>query len=97
MKAPDKIYLEPYLNNPDKLHPSWYRDDVIGSGIEYIRKDIHDETVMSAEDHAYFAGKEKLREALLELINKKLQESADRLDYGTNKAYAEILDKLNEM
>ena len=37
------------------------------------------------------------KDALLELINKKLQESADRLDYRMNKAYAEILDKLNEM
>lgn len=37
------------------------------------------------------------KDALLELINKKLQDSADRLDYRTNKAYAEILDKLNKM
>ena len=37
------------------------------------------------------------KDALLEWINKKLQESADRLDYRTNKAYAEIRDKLNEM
>ena len=36
------------------------------------------------------------KEALMELINKKLQESADRLDYRTNKAYAEIRDILNE-
>lgn len=39
MKAPDKIYLEPYLDYPDKLHPSWYRYDIIGSGVEFIRKD----------------------------------------------------------
>ena len=39
IKAPDKIYLEPYLDYPDKLHPSWYRYDIIGSGVEYIRKD----------------------------------------------------------
>ena len=37
------------------------------------------------------------KDALLEFVNKKLQESADRLDYRTNKSYAEILDKLNEM
>lgn len=37
------------------------------------------------------------KDALLELINKKLQESADRLDHRTYKAYAEILDILNEM
>lgn len=37
------------------------------------------------------------KEALLEFVNKKLQESADRLDFHANKAYAEVLDKLNEM
>ena len=35
------------------------------------------------------------KDALLEFINEKLQESADRLDFRTNKAYAEVLDKLN--
>ena len=37
------------------------------------------------------------KEALLEFVNKQLQESADRLDFHANKAYAEVLDKLNEM
>ena len=35
------------------------------------------------------------KDALLEFINEKLQESVDRLDFRTNKAYAEVLDKLN--
>ena len=37
------------------------------------------------------------KDALLEFVNKKLQESADRLDFHANQAYAEVLDKLNEM
>lgn len=39
MTAPDKIYLEKSLSNPDRLHSQWYPNDVIGGGIEYIRKD----------------------------------------------------------
>lgn len=34
--------------------------------IAYIRKDIVDEAIKTAKDHAYFAGQEKLRERLLE-------------------------------
>lgn len=48
MKAPDTIYLEPYLDNPDKLHPSWYRNDIIGSGTEYIRKDLVEHIIRGA-------------------------------------------------
>ena len=37
------------------------------------------------------------KDALVEFLNEKLQESADRLDFRTNKAYAEVLDKLNSL
>ena len=37
------------------------------------------------------------KDALIKFVNKKLQESADRLDFHANRAYAEVLDKLNEM
>ena len=48
------------------------------------------------EPHKEFNNAEYIRkDALLEFINEKLQESADRLDFRTNKAYAEVLDKLN--
>lgn len=36
-------------------------------------------------------------DALIEWLNKKLQESADRLDFHANQAYAEVIDKLNKM
>ena len=37
------------------------------------------------------------KDALIELLNKKLQESADRLDFHANQAYAEVIDKLNSL
>ena len=37
------------------------------------------------------------KDALLEWANKKLQESADRLDFHANQAYAEVIDKLNSL
>ena len=37
------------------------------------------------------------KDALMELLNKKLQESADRLDFHANQAYAEVIDKLNSL
>lgn len=37
------------------------------------------------------------KEALVEFVNKKLQESADRLDFRTNRAYAKVLEHINEM
>lgn len=77
-----------------------------------MKADIPDSIIISRDEdgvlhHSYWTTDQQLvpfeatefirKDALLELINKKLQESADRLDYGTNKAYAEILDKLNKM
>ena len=37
------------------------------------------------------------KDALMEWLNKKLQESADRLDFHANQAYAEVIDKLNSL
>lgn len=37
------------------------------------------------------------KDALLKWANKKLQESADRLDFHANQAYAEVIDKLNSL
>ena len=37
------------------------------------------------------------KDALIEMLNKKLQESADRLDFHANQAYAEVIDKLNSL
>lgn len=40
METPDKIYLEKSLSSPDKFHSQWYKEDVVGNGVEYIRKDL---------------------------------------------------------
>ena len=37
------------------------------------------------------------KDALMEWLNKKLQESADRLDFHANQAYSEMIDKLNSL
>lgn len=37
------------------------------------------------------------KDALMEWVNKKLQESADRLDFHANQAYVEVIDKLNSL
>ena len=44
-----------------------------------------------------FAGGDEYirKDALLEWVNKKLQESAERLDFHANQAYGELTDKLN--
>lgn len=77
-----------------------------------MKADIPDSIIISRDEdgvlhHSYWTTDQELvpfeatefirKDALLELLNKKLQESADRLDYRMNKAYAEILDKLNSM
>lgn len=95
-KAPDKIYV----CIPQRLNLSTFKEDSKYVGMayndkgnlrspqieEYIRKDIVDETVEVAEDHAYFAGKEKLREALLEWA-KEIAENASwvSIDVVVNK------------
>lgn len=49
MKAPDKIYLAKSLSFPDKIHSHWYKEDIVGNGIEYIRK----EAVLELLDKLY--------------------------------------------
>ena len=62
MKAPDKIFFPNDINLLTKLSlVIKQKDDVC-----YIRKDVVDETIKTAEDHAFFAGQEKFREKMLE-------------------------------
>lgn len=68
MKAPDKIYLERSLSFPDKLHSHWYKEDVVGNGVEYIRKDALMETLLTMEArHSVFYLEGKI---VREIINK---------------------------
>ena len=59
--------------------------------IAYIRKDIVDEMIKTAEDHAYFAGREKLRETFLEWA--KAVKADPMLPMNIDK----VIDKINTM
>lgn len=88
MKAPDKIKVNVPYKNVNQ---------------EYIRKDVVDDMLKTAEDHAYFAGKEKMREELLEWAKKKLEEYAlktfekhgDATHWGQRNAFQQMIDNLN--
>lgn len=87
MKAPEKIYIPAkWMNVPSNI----FDKEPSGGATEYIRKDIHDETIKTAEDHAYFTGKEKMREKLLEWAKKKYDRAFRlRLKKGDNYAYGQ--------
>lgn len=54
MEAPNKIYLEKSLSFPDKFHSHWYKEDVVGNGVEYVSKDLLLEWL--AERKKYYQG-----------------------------------------
>lgn len=101
---PDKIYLNKYMLRKGMLYPAQPPADVPEK--EYIRKDIVDETVKTAEDHAYFAGQEKLREKMLEWLQKEYDENKwfydvhgkpNNLHIGRCEAYKQVIDKLESL
>lgn len=71
------------MTTPDKL----YISQLIYGTWQYQTPDPDDETQVE-----YIR-----KDALIEMLNKKLQESADRLDFHANQAYAEMIDKLNSL
>ena len=91
MKAPNKIYL-------NKIHPEpyWFNDKQLDSDVEYIRKDIVNETIKTAEDHAYFAGQEKFREKLLKCIN-EIRAIPHENAVARDLAFQEIINKINSI
>lgn len=94
MKAPDKIYI--FLDG-DK---SWYTEkDYISqppTSVQYIHKDVVDETIKTAEDHAYFAGQEKFREKLLKCINEIRAIPHDNA-IARDLTFQEIINKINSI
>lgn len=102
MKAPDRIYI-PFYPNYDgidtHLSDEWFEGkaiDHVEGWVEYIRKDIVDETIKTAEDHAYFAGQEKFREKLMEWIQEERaipHENAITRDL----VFQEVVNRLNSM
>lgn len=78
MKAPDKIYIQQDMINNLILEEREYDDDV-----EYIRKDIVDDMLKTAEDHAYLAGavneREKMvKEAVKWLVDDDYHEATEK-------------------
>ena len=74
MEAPDNIYVaESLIKTPygNEWSPTPY---ISRENTEYIRKDIVDEMLKTAEDHAYFAGSESMREKVISLIESRITE-----------------------
>lgn len=94
MKAPDKIYIQQDMINNLILEEREYADDV-----EYIHKDIVDDMLKTAEDHAYFAGKEKLRETILEMLDEAITHLSDGslASYYESLAYQDIKEKIQSL
>lgn len=100
-KAPERIYINNYNGN-DTWGNLWHTKPSTNPSTvshEYIRKDISDETIQSAEDHAYFAGQEKFREKMLEWAkNRKKELTADSsFVAGERKILTEVIDKLEKI
>lgn len=91
MEEPDKVVF--YIQaNPEQ-------------GVEYIRKDLVDEMLKTAEDHAFFAGQEKLREKLLKWAKENEKRLGDLLTInnpslvigGKLYAYQEFIEKIESL
>lgn len=91
MKAPENVYVR--LEN---IGNSWDVSTLDNGGEEYIRKDIVDETIKNAEDHAYFAGQEKFREKLMEWIQ-EVRAIPHENAITRDLAFQEVVNKLNSM
>lgn len=63
MEAPDKIYC-----GTDRKGNIAYSFIMFPDSEEYIRKDVVDNMLKTAEDHAYFAGSEAMREKAINSV-----------------------------
>lgn len=105
MKAPDRIYINSYDPSLERGFVTGCIEKMKSDDIEYFCKDIVDETIKIAEDHAYFAGQEKFREKLIEWAKEKLEDLKGLLDtdpykevyVGQCEVYKELIDKLNSI
>lgn len=91
MKAPDTIKVKVGVFG---FIDAYYPENCPPNCDEYISRRLHDETIKTAEDHAYFAGKEKLREELLEWAKKEQKESGNIME---EDFWQEVIDKLNQL
>lgn len=98
MNAPEKIYIGRVFINDLLSEKRNYND------VEYIRKDIVDDMLKSAEDHAYFAGQEKMREALVEWAKSYKEEAdatcrnrTDNPSYGQSVAMRDLINQIKSL
>ena len=97
MKAPDKIYLKPlFMEDGESIVRKCSEECKKGYTIEYIHKDIVDETIKTAEDHAYFAGQEKFREKLMKWIQ-EVRAIPHENAIVRDLAFQEVVNKINSM
>ena len=83
MKAPDKVFFPNDINLLTKISlVIKQKGDVC-----YIRKDLVDEMVKSAEDHAYFAGRERFREEMLEWLEALKAQSLELREEGCGDVF----------
>ncbi len=107
MKAPDKVYIRSRAF--ETPWPAYIDENANYGGEQYIRKDIVDETIKTAEEHAYFAGQEKFREELIEwakFVLKCQEEELSKYDgpsymkastMGRIDTYKVLIAKLNSL
>ena len=96
MEVSDNISVREYPDGIIRVEEKNKGRDGVASTViqEYIRKDIVYETVKTAEDHAYFAGQEKLREKMLEWAKEKEEYALTR---AVKLAYKTMIDKIEEI
>lgn len=94
MEAPDKIYIDDLAVVNDCVTKISLKQ--LPHFSEYIRADIVDETVQTAEDHAYFAGKEKMREELMEWAKEEIGNTSI-LRSETIETLQKVINKLNSL
>ncbi len=91
MKAPDKIYLEKSLSNPNRLHSQWYPYDVLGGGIEYIRKDFLlewlESKVYEHNEDRFDDGFNTAIGQVIDKINLIVNKRKERLENGCNESF----------
>lgn len=75
------------MTAPDKIYVREYPD-----GVARFWEEKKKDDVVATIPHEYIR-----KDALVEWVNKMLQDTADRLDFHGNQAFAQLFDKLNSM
>ncbi len=80
------------MKAPDKIYLSVRKGEDWAYAM-WTQKTPEEQKFSELDEHEEYIRKD----ALIEWINKMLQDTADRLDFRGNQAFAQLLDKLNSM